>query len=81
MNLKTLFITLIIFVVSVLCQRFGERTFLNNELAQIPSEILKCYSDRKIWDRFNRLPYSVDSLIAIVRKIELSSQVSKGLST
>lgn len=53
-----------------------ERRFFANELAQIPENIIKCYTDRVLWDRFNRLPYNVDSLIAIIRKIELHPDVS-----
>jgi len=77
---KYLIVLLYHFIVFVACQKFTERTFLNNDLSEIPSEILQCYSNRMIWDRFNRLPYSVDSLIAIIRKIELSSQVKFSIS-
>ena len=53
------------------------RWFTNPELSQIPDNIIKCYTDRNLWDRFNRLPYNVDSLIAIIRKIELHPEVKE----
>ena len=56
-------------------QPASERHFVNNELSQIPEDIIQCYTDRGLWDRFNRLPYSVDSLVAFIRKIELHPQV------
>jgi hypothetical protein len=59
----------------VKCQPVFEGRFLNNELSQIPEDIVKCYTDRTLWDRFNRLPYSMDSLIALIRKIELHPEV------
>ncbi len=58
-----------------------ERRFTSSELSQIPDNIIQCYTNRQLWDRFNRLPYSVDSLIAIVRKIELNPAVSLALKT
>ena len=57
------------------CQPTFEGRFVNNELSQIPEDIVKCYTDQTLWDRFNRLPYSMDSLIALIRKIELHPEV------
>ena len=51
------------------------REFLKNELSQIPEDIIQCYTNRVLWNRFNRLPYSIDSLIAIIRKVELHPEV------
>ena len=45
------------------------RALLDPELAQIPPDVLACYADRRLWDRFGRLPMSVDSLSAIIRKV------------
>lgn len=59
----------------VKCQPTFEGRFNSNELSQIPEDIVKCYTDRTLWDRFNRLPYSMDSLIALIRKIELHPEV------
>ncbi len=46
------------------------RALLDPELAQIPPDILACYADRRLWDRYNRLPMTVSSLAAIIRKVK-----------
>ncbi len=51
------------------------RALLDPELAQIPDDILRCYSDRRLWDRFSRLPSSLASLTAAIRKVELHPKV------
>ncbi len=45
------------------------RQLLDPELAQIPLDILACYADRRLWERYNRLPMSIASLSAIIRKV------------
>ena len=52
------------------------RALFDPEIAQIPEDILICYTDRKLWDRRARHPASIDNLVAILRKIELDSHVS-----
>ena len=53
-----------------------DRSYFNSDILKIPRWIIKCYSDSSIWDRYSRLPSSVDSLVAIIRKIELNIKVS-----
>ena len=52
------------------------RALFDPEIAQIPDDILICYTDRDLWDRRKRHPASIDNLVAILRKIELDSHVS-----
>eukprot|EP00095_Tigriopus_kingsejongensis_P009018 maker-scaffold674_size113878-snap-gene-0.17 protein:Tk09018 transcript:maker-scaffold674_size113878-snap-gene-0.17-mRNA-1 annotation:"PREDICTED: uncharacterized protein LOC658236" len=47
----------------------------DSEFIRIPEDILQCYSDRRLWDRYNRLPSSVDSLVSILRKVEQDSRL------
>ena len=38
---------------------YPNRALLDPEIAQIPDDILICYSDRELWDRYSRLPSSI----------------------
>lgn len=33
-----------------------DRSFFDPEIAEIPADILECYTNREYWDRYNRLP-------------------------
>lgn len=62
---------LLAFVQSELGAYELDRSYFNNENLKIPHDILECYSDRNLWDRYHRLPSSVNSLVSLIRKIEL----------
>jgi hypothetical protein len=51
------------------------RFITDPELAQIPQDIINCYLDVKLWDRYSRLPSSIESLVALLRKVELHPAV------
>ena len=51
------------------------RFIMDPELSHIPEDILNCYTDMKLWNRYNRLPTSIESLVAIIRKVELHPSV------
>ncbi|TRY77882.1 hypothetical protein TCAL_09782 [Tigriopus californicus] len=53
-----------------------DRSYFNNENLMIPHDILECYKDRDVWDRYHRLPSSVDSLVSLIRKIELDPRLT-----
>ena len=58
-HLKMQKIALICF--SVICLCFAEdipldRALLDPEIAQIPEDILNCYTDGDLWNRYTRLP-------------------------
>ena len=40
---------------------------INPELTEIPEHIIRCYTDGELWNRYQRLPSSIDSLVAIIR--------------
>ena len=39
------------------------------ELTEIPKHIVQCYTSYELWDRYNRLPSSIDSLVALIRYV------------
>ena len=51
------------------------RFLIDPELSHIPQDVLDCYTDMKLWDRYTRLPSSIESLVAILRKVELHPSV------
>ena len=51
------------------------RFLIDPELSHIPQDVLNCYTDMKLWDRYTRLPSSIESLVAILRKVELHPSV------
>ena len=51
------------------------RFLIDPELSHIPQDVLNCYTDMKLWDRYRRLPSSIESLVAIIRKVELHPSV------
>ena len=51
------------------------RFLIDPELSHIPQDVLNCYTDMKLWDRYKRLPSSIESLVAIIRKVELHPSV------
>ena len=54
----------------------GSRLFSNDpELTTIPKDIMECYTNMKLWDRYGRLPTNVESLVALLRKAELHPAV------
>ena len=51
-------------------QNAEERRFFSDpELATIPKEIINCYMDMSLWDRYRRLPNNVESLVALLRHV------------
>ena len=60
----------------ILAEYEGNGRFLRDpELSHIPQDILNCYIDMNLWDRYHRLPTSIESLVAIIRKAELHPNV------
>ena len=54
----------------------GQRLFSNDpELATIPKDIMQCYTNMQLWDRYRRLPTNIESLVALLRKAELHPAV------
>ena len=47
------------------------------ELTEIPEHIVQCYTSYELWDRYNRLPSSIDSLVALIRYIYTTEYLSK----
>ena len=63
-------------VTVILTEYEGDGRFLRDpELSHIPQDILNCYTDMNLWDRYHRLPISIESLVAIIRKAELHPSV------
>ena len=73
MRLQQLIILLIsIKSVKLQYEAASERRFYNDpELATIPNDIIQCYTNMDLWDRYRRLPTNIESLVAIIRKAEL----------
>lgn len=54
----------------------SDRRFVADpELANIPPDIVECYTNINLWDRYRRLPSSIESLVALLRKAELHPAV------
>lgn len=53
----------------------SERHFVDEELSHIPDDIVDCYVKQELWDRYRRPPSSIDSLTALIRKVELHPSV------
>lgn len=53
----------------------SNRHITDPELTTLPSDLVRCYTDLQLWDRYHRLPSSVESLVALLRKIELHPAV------
>ena len=73
-------IFILIFLNRVYCtqpyEAGGSRLFSNDpELTNIPKDIMECYTNMKLWDRYGRLPTNVESLVALLRKAELHPSV------
>ena len=53
-----------------------DRRFLADpELISLPDDIINCYIDKNLWDRYSRLPSSIESLVALIRKAEIHPAV------
>ena len=67
-HLSSCFIKMCMFQVS---SNFSYRNQLllgiNSELTEIPEHIIRCYTDRSLWNRYQRLPSSIDALVALIR--------------
>ena len=48
---------------------------MNSELTEIPAHIIRCYTDRSLWNRYQRLPSSIDALVALIR-YNLTAQIA-----
>ena len=49
--------------------------FSDPEMASIPQDIINCYMDTRLWDRYRRIPTNIESLVAILRKAEMHPAV------
>ena len=56
--------------------------FYNNdpELTEIPEHIVQCYTSYELWDRYNRLPSSIDSLVALIRYVSTLQNICQNKS-
>ena len=43
---------------------------LNDELAKIPGDILQCYVNGTLWAHMQRVPFSMNTLAYVIRKLE-----------
>ena len=78
MSFKTFIFVLYILNQSVSSQDSAEeRRFIDNdpELTTIPPDIVECYTNMELWDRYKRLPSNIESLVALIRKAELHPAV------
>ena len=54
-------------ILSNMCIRRHRFYNVDPELTEIPEHIVQCYTNYELWDRYKRLPSSIDSLVALIR--------------
>ena len=54
-------------ILSNMCIRRHRFYNVDPELTEIPEHIVQCYTNYELWDRYKRLPSSIDFLVALIR--------------
>lgn len=75
MALDILLISKCIFLVLVLTPTFGQE----NAQTRIPNSLRECYDNKDLYERDNRLPATINTLIELIRKIEDSPNFTQDI--